>query len=78
MRACPIGAAAAAEGAGLSRQDQEEGEAAAAAASAAPRSVGQRRAASLMQVLACLPLCTLVRHLLCQGSTLTIRASGLS
>ena len=67
MCACPIGAAAA----GLSRQDQEEG---AVVAAVAPRSVGQRRAASLIQALACLPLRTLVRHMLCQGSALKIRA----
>ena len=71
MCGCPIGAAAAAAAAGLSRQDQEEG---AVVAAVAPRSVGQRRAASLIQALACLPLCTLVRHVLCQGSALKIRA----
>ena len=71
MCGCPIGAAAAAEGAGLSRQDQEEG---AVVTAVAFRSVGQRRAASLMQALACLPLCTLVRRVLCQGSALKIRA----
>ena len=74
MCGCPIGAAAAAEGAGLSRQDQEEGAVVAVVAVVAPRSVGQRRAASLIQALACLALCTLVRHWLCQGSALKIRA----